>query len=52
MPGEWLHQNILLLDDCIDFSSLSILVVEEFDVLLGAGLRDQVISCSHENNSK
>lgn len=34
----------------IDFSSLSILVVDELDVLLEAGLQDQVEACSHSNN--
>ena len=44
--------DLLSLGDCIDFSSLSILVVEELDVLLGAGLQDQVITCSHSNEQQ
>ena len=40
---------LLLSGSCIDFSMLSILIVEELDVLLGAGLQDQVITCKYSN---
>ena len=43
----WVY--VVIIGNCVDFSSLSILVVEESDVLLGAGLQDQVITCSHSN---